>query len=80
MAQPQKKFNKIQILTSLRSSPKGMSTGEFKSIIGCTRNTARTILVKLKQEGLVSETGVQTIVRGQSITHIKAGVTNNRNT
>lgn len=83
MPQPRKQYDKKQVLIPLYNAENGISTGEFADILDCNRNTARRILVELKQEGLVTETGIQTVSYNasakQNIKHNQAGLKNNLN-
>src|SRR5665647_3374456 len=83
MPQPRKQYDKKQVLIPLYASCEGISTGKFAEILDCNPGTARRILVEMKQEGLVTETGIQTISYNasakQNIKHNQAGLRNNLN-
>ncbi|HZY25431.1 MAG TPA: hypothetical protein VFE71_06365 [Bacteroidales bacterium] len=83
MPQPRKQYDKKQVLIPLYASCEGISTGKFAEILDCNPGTARRILVEMKQEGLVTETGIQTISYNasakQNIKHNQAGLKNNLN-
>lgn len=83
MPQPRKQYDKKQVLIPLYASCEGISTGKFAEILDCNPGTARRILVEMKQEGLVTETGIQTVSYNakskQSVMHNQEGLRNNLN-
>jgi len=83
MPQPRKQYEKKQVLIPLYNAENGISTGEFVEILKCNRNTARRILLEMQKEGLVTETGIQTVSYNasakQNVKHNKAGLRNNLN-
>ena len=83
MSQPRKPYDKMQVLNPLYNTKDGISTGEFVEKLKCCRSTARTILVEMKREGFITETGVQTRVcigkLKQSVRREQEGKPNNKN-
>lgn len=59
MAGTKKQLDGDKMLCSLYAVyPKGLSTGEIGKTLGCHKQTARRLLLRLKSEDLASETGV----------------------